>query len=263
MAIQRLRALTQGHDTVAVYTGKVHQLLYLAPNMDMESRIQHYTAGLSEEVRQQVIFHGPTKLVEAVKIAERAELAFVASPRTRTQQTTQQTTQQRQPQRQLTNVETGAASAAGAAPAAQTSETAPAPPNALAATTRTRPPVVNPEGVVNWRSTAKCCHCTENGHVAVDCPEKKAGKPARCYMCHSAGGVDGEGEVERKRCSIFIGYGGNDGICGYGIRESGAAGGDGIGCNYSSGRRRESWIGRHHRHRAVRAADERWWGDEV
>src|SRR5579872_58780 len=91
MAIQRLRALTQGNDTVAVYAGKVHQLLYLVPNMDMESRIQHYSAGLSEEVRQQVIFHGPTKLVDAVAIAERAELAFVTSPRTRTQQTTQQT----------------------------------------------------------------------------------------------------------------------------------------------------------------------------
>src|SRR6185437_4766927 len=75
--------------------------------------------------------------------------------------------------------------------------------------------------------------------------------------------VDGEGEVKRKRCSVFIGYGSNDGICGYGIRESGAAGDDGIGCNYSSGRRRESWISRHHRHRAVRATDERWWGDEV
>src|SRR4029077_17846805 len=52
MAIQRLRALTQGHGTVAVYAGKVHQLLYLVPNMDMESRIQHFAVGLSDEPRK-------------------------------------------------------------------------------------------------------------------------------------------------------------------------------------------------------------------
>ena len=184
MAIQRLRALTQGHDTVAVYAGKVHQLLYLVPNMDMESRIQHFTAGLNDETRKQVIFHGPKTLVEAVQIAERAEVAFGASARTRTQPTTQP----RAPQKQLTNVETGAAGATPA-PAAQTSEAAPAPSYALAATTQTTPPIVNPGRVANWRSTAKCFHCTENGHVAADCPEKKAGKPARCYKCHKPGHI--------------------------------------------------------------------------
>lgn len=69
-ARQLIRALKQ-HKTVREYTREFQSIILQIPTMDERSRVDHFTAGLKQDVRRWVKLQDPKTLEGAISVAER------------------------------------------------------------------------------------------------------------------------------------------------------------------------------------------------